>query len=461
MKILALETSAKSVSCAIVEDGAPLASAYQCTGLTHSRTLLPMVDAMLKNADLTLDDINAIAIAAGPGSFTGLRIGIAAVKGLAWAADKPCLGVSTLEAMAQNAAHIDGLIVGAMDARRSQVYNAVFEAKGGELTRLTPDRAISLEELCAQLQGKQQPITVLGDGGVLCYRYLEEHGVKCSLAPSMLLYQSAVGVGLVAERLCAQRGRERAGASPRLSAPCAGRAPEKLQIEPVSKNTLKYIFSEVKAMEAKFNEKVHIMNHPLVAHKLTIMRDENTSVKDFRELVSEIGMLITYEATRDLPLTTKHIKTPICEMDAPTLAGKKFVVVPILRAGLGLVDGVLRMVPSARVGHIGMYRDEETLEPHPYFCKMPKDVAERDVMIVDPMLATGGSACEAIGEMIKRGCKHITLMVLVAAPEGIKAVQEKYPDVNIYAGALDDHLNEHGYIVPGLGDAGDRIFGTK
>lgn len=157
MKILALETSAKSVSCAVVEDGAPLASAYQCTGLTHSRTLLPMVDAMLKNADLTLDDINAIAIAAGPGSFTGLRIGIAAVKGLAWAADKPCLGVSTLEAMVQNAAHIDGLIVGAMDARRSQVYNAVFEAKGGELTRLTPDRAISLEELCAQLQGKQQP----------------------------------------------------------------------------------------------------------------------------------------------------------------------------------------------------------------------------------------------------------------------------------------------------------------
>ena len=446
MKILALETSAKSVSCAVVEDGAPLASAYQCTGLTHSRTLLPMVDAMLKNADLTLDDINAIAIAAGPGSFTGLRIGIAAVKGLAWAADKPCLGVSTLEAMAQNAAHIDGLIVGAMDARRSQVYNAVFEAKGGELTRLTPDRAISLEELCAQLQGKQQPITVLGDGGVLCYRYLEEHGVKCSLAPSMLLYQSAVGVGLAAERAYARR---------------AGRAPEKLPIEPVSKNTLKYIFSEVKAMEAKFNEKVHIMNHPLVAHKLTIMRDENTSVKDFRELVSEIGMLITYEATRDLPLTTKHIKTPICEMDAPTLAGKKFVVVPILRAGLGLVDGVLRMVPSARVGHIGMYRDEETLEPHPYFCKMPKDVAERDVMIVDPMLATGGSACEAIGEMVKRGCKHITLMVLVAAPEGIKAVQEKYPDVNIYAGALDDHLNEHGYIVPGLGDAGDRIFGTK
>ncbi len=172
-------------------------------------------------------------------------------------------------------------------------------------------------------------------------------------------------------------------------------------------------------MESKFGSKVHIMDHPLVAHKLTIMRDKNTSVKDFRELVSEIGMLITYEATRDLPLTTKHIETPICEMDAPTLAGRKFVVVPILRAGLGLVDGVLRMVPSARVGHIGMYRDEETLEPHPYFCKMPKDVAERDVLIVDPMLATGGSAAEAIGEMKKRGCKHIKLMVLVAAPEGM------------------------------------------
>ena len=191
--------------------------------------------------------------------------------------------------------------------------------------------------------------------------------------------------------------------------------------------------------ENKFGPHVHIMDHPLVAHKLTIMRDKDTSVKDFRELVSEIGMLITYEATRDLPMTTKHIETPICEMDAPTLAGKKFAVVPILRAGLGLVDGVLRMVPSARVGHIGMFRDEETLIPHVYFCKMPKDIAE----------------------MKKRGCKHIKLMVLVAAPEGIAYLQKNHPDVEIYAGALDDHLNEHGYIVPGLGDAGDRIFGTK
>ncbi len=210
-----------------------------------------------------------------------------------------------------------------------------------------------------------------------------------------------------------------------------------------------------------YNEKVHVMNHPLVAHKLTIMRDKNTSVKDFRELVSEIGMLITYEATRDLPLTTKEIETPLCKAEMPTLAGKKFAVVPILRAGLGLVDGVLRLVPSARVGHIGMYRDEETLIPHVYFSKMPKDIAERDVIIVDPMLATGGSAAAAIAEMKNRGCTNIKLMVLVAAPEGIKVVQDEHPDVDIYCGAVDTHLNEHGYIVPGLGDAGDRIFGTK
>lgn len=213
--------------------------------------------------------------------------------------------------------------------------------------------------------------------------------------------------------------------------------------------------------QTKYGPKVHIMDHPLVAHKLTIMRDKHTSVKDFREIVSEIGMLITYEATRDLPLTTKTIETPLCTADMPTLAGKKFAVVPILRAGLGLVDGVLRMVPSARVGHIGMFRDEETLEPHLYFCKLPKDVADRDIIIVDPMLATGGSADMAIAEMKKRGCKNIKLMVLVAAPEGVEYIISRHPDVDIYAGALDDHLNENGYIVPGLGDAGDRIFGTK
>ena len=209
------------------------------------------------------------------------------------------------------------------------------------------------------------------------------------------------------------------------------------------------------------DRKVVIMDHPLIQHKLSILRDVDTSTMEFRELVNEIAMLMMYDATRDLPLEDKQVTTPCGVADCKVLAGRKLAFVPILRAGLGLVDGVLRMVPAARVGHIGMYRDEETLEPHPYFCKMPKDVAERDVLIVDPMLATGGSAAEAIGEMKKRGCKHIKLMVLVAAPEGIKFLQEKHPDVDIYAGALDDHLNEKGYIVPGLGDAGDRIFGTK
>ena len=209
------------------------------------------------------------------------------------------------------------------------------------------------------------------------------------------------------------------------------------------------------------NGKVHVMDHPLVAHKLTILRDKNTSVKDFRELVSEIGMLITYEATRDLPLTEREVETPICKTTAPMLKGKKFAVVPILRAGLGLVDGVLRMVPGARVGHIGLYRDEETLEPVKYFCKMPKDVTERDVLIVDPMLATGGSADAAIGFMKEYGCTNIKLMVLLAAPEGIERIQKSHPDVDIYCGAVDEKLNDKGYIVPGLGDAGDRIFGTK
>ena len=204
-----------------------------------------------------------------------------------------------------------------------------------------------------------------------------------------------------------------------------------------------------------YSEKVHVVHHPLLSHKLTILRDKNTSTKDFRELVSEIGMLLTYEATRDLPLDEKEVETPICKTMAPTLKGKKFAVVPILRAGLGLVEGVLR------VGHIGMYRNEETLEPVKYFCKMPKDIAERDVLIVDPMLATGGSAAAAIGFMKEYGCTNIKLMVLLAAPEGIERLQKEYPDVDIYCGALDEKLNEKGYIVPGLGDAGDRIFGTK
>ena len=208
MKILALETSAKSVSCAVTENGTVLASTYQCTGLTHSRTLMPMVEGLLKNADLTLDGIDCIAIAAGPGSFTGLRIGIAAVKGLAWAADKPCCGVSTLEAMAQNVRHMDGLIIGAMDARRNQIYNAVFEAKGGNLTRLCADRAIGLDELCEELKADSRSKIILGDGGKLCFDYLTAHGIVCSLAPAQLLYQNAVGVALAAEHGTAVSAQE-------------------------------------------------------------------------------------------------------------------------------------------------------------------------------------------------------------------------------------------------------------
>ena len=208
MKILALETSAKSVSCAVTDSGSVLASAYQCTGLTHSRTLMPMVEDLLKNAELTLDEIDRIAIAAGPGSFTGLRIGIAAVKGLAWAADKPCCAVSTLEAMAQNVRHMDGLIIGAMDARRNQIYNALFEAKGGALTRLCADRAIGLDELCEELKGDSRRKIVLGDGGLLCFDYLTSRGIDCTLASAQLLYQNAVGVALAAEQYEAVSAQE-------------------------------------------------------------------------------------------------------------------------------------------------------------------------------------------------------------------------------------------------------------
>lgn len=207
--------------------------------------------------------------------------------------------------------------------------------------------------------------------------------------------------------------------------------------------------------------KVHVFDHPLIQHKLSILRDKNTSVKEFRELISEIAMLMCFEATRDLPLEEIDVETPVATAHCKHIAGKKLAIVPILRAGLGMVDGMVTMMPNVKVGHIGLFRDPQTLEPVKYYFKMPPDIAERDVIIVDPMLATGGSAAEAIGEMKKRGCKHIKLMVLVAAPEGIEHIQKLYPDVEIYAGALDDHLNEHGYIVPGLGDAGDRIFGTK
>ena len=207
--------------------------------------------------------------------------------------------------------------------------------------------------------------------------------------------------------------------------------------------------------------KVMIMDHPLIQHKIGIIRRQETGSKDFRQLISEIAMLMCYEATRDLKLTDVEIETPISKMTAKELAGKKLAVVPILRAGLGMVDGMLSMIPAAKVGHIGLYRNEETLEPVEYYCKLPKDCAEREVFVVDPMLATGGSATAAITMLKNKRVKKIRFMCIVAAPQGIERMQKEHPDVDLYVGALDDHLNENGYIVPGLGDAGDRIFGTK
>ena len=208
-------------------------------------------------------------------------------------------------------------------------------------------------------------------------------------------------------------------------------------------------------------EKVHILDHPLLQHKLSILRDENTGVKDFRQVVSEIATLMCYEATRDLPMEEVEIRTPITTGKFKTIAGKKLAIVPVLRAGLGMVDGILTLIPSAKVGHIGLYRDPDTLEPVEYYCKMPTDIAEREVIILDPMLATGGSASAAIQFIKNYEVKHIKLMNIIAAPEGIERVHHDHPDVDIYCAALDEKLNEHGYIVPGLGDAGDRIFGTK
>lgn len=207
--------------------------------------------------------------------------------------------------------------------------------------------------------------------------------------------------------------------------------------------------------------KIMIMEHPLIQHKLSIIRESTTSSKDFREIIGEIAMLMTYEATRDLPLVDVEIETPITKTTTKKLAGKKLAIVPILRAGIGMVDGVLNMIPSARVGHIGLYRDPATLEPVEYYCKLPTDISERDVIVVDPMLATGGSAIDAIKQIKKRSPKNIKFMCTIAAPEGLDALSKAHPDVDIYCAALDEKLNEHGYIVPGLGDAGDRIFGTK
>ena len=207
--------------------------------------------------------------------------------------------------------------------------------------------------------------------------------------------------------------------------------------------------------------KVHVFDHPLIQHKLSYIRDARTGTKEFRELVDEVGMLMAYEETRDLELQDVEIQTPVTKMTAKRLAGKKLAIVPILRAGLGMTDGVLSLVPAARVGHIGLYRDPETLEAVEYFAKMPQDIDERQIIVVDPMLATGASAIEAISSLKKRGAKSIRFMCLIAAPEGVEKMQEAHPDVDIYIAALDEKLNDKAYITPGLGDAGDRLFGTK
>lgn len=206
---------------------------------------------------------------------------------------------------------------------------------------------------------------------------------------------------------------------------------------------------------------VFIMDHPLIQHKIGLIRRKETGTKDFRQTIGEIAMLICYEATRDLKLEDVEIETPICKTMAKELRGKKMAIVPILRAGLGMVDGMLSLIPAARVGHIGLYRDPDTLKPVEYYCKLPADCAEREVFVVDPMLATGGSSVAAIRMLKEKGCRNIHFMCIIAAPEGIEAMQKEHPDVDIYVGALDEKLNDHGYIVPGLGDAGDRIFGTK
>ncbi len=207
--------------------------------------------------------------------------------------------------------------------------------------------------------------------------------------------------------------------------------------------------------------KVIVMEHPLIAHKISYIRQENVGTKEFREMIGEVAQLMCYEATRDLELKDVRIKTPIAEMTGKQLAGKKLAIVPILRAGVGMVDGMLSLIPAAKVGHIGLYRDPETLEPVEYYCKLPADCSERQVFVVDPMLATGGSSVAAIRMLKEKGVKNIRFLCIIAAPEGVRRMQTEHPDVDIYIGALDEKLNDHGYIVPGLGDAGDRIFGTK
>ena len=459
MKILALESSATAASVALCEDETLLAQAFLHTGLTHSQTLLPMARDLLKACGLTPAQVDLIAVAAGPGSFTGLRIGVATAKGLAWAAEKPCAGCSTLASMAWNLASFSGQVCVAMDARRHQIYNARFQVDGTQPHRLTPDRAIALEDLVAELQGTQSPQLVVGDGAQLCYEALTAAGIPAKLAPPQPPPPQRLGGG--PGGACPGPGGPDlpAGpAGPRLPPPLPGRAgtpgPGEGRPSPTEPMT-------EKGRHGTMDEMVHVLDHPLLQHKLSILRDETTGVKDFREIVNEVATLMCYEATRDLPLQDVEVQTPVAKAVTKQLAGKKLAIVPVLRAGLGMVEGILTLIPSAKVGHIGLFRDPETLEPVKYYCKMPTDIAERDVIILDPMLATGGSASAAITFVKEYGVKNIKLMNILAAPEGIARVRADHPDVEIYIAAVDEKLNDHGYIVPGLGDAGDRIFGTK
>ena len=452
MLILAFESSARPASVALLRDGQLLSQYSQCSQLTHSRTLLPMAEDMLKNAELTLDDVDLFAVAHGPGSFTGIRIGVSTVKGLAWASDKPCVGVSTLEAMAWHGLAAGGLICPVMDARRSQVYNALFEIRDGKPARLTEDRPISLEELAAERASTGRSFWS-GTGRNSRRRPSRPRGSHTPWRP----------------RISAGRApgawpwppRTRPPAAPTRCCPCTCASRRRNgSARPVWHRKA----SETKIQIQKENtimSKVCVFDHPLIQHKLSILRDEKTSVKEFRELISEIAMLMCYEATRDLPTEEVDVKTPVAVAKCRRIAGKKLAVVPILRAGLGMVDGMVSMMPNVKVGHIGLFRDPETKQPVKYYFKMPADIEERDAIVVDPMLATGGSASAAITFLKEAGVKHIKLMSIIGAPEGVARMQADHPDVDIYVAALDDHLNENAYIVPGLGDAGDRIFGTK
>ena len=443
MRILAFETSAKAASVALLEGDMLLGELYLNCGLTHSRTLLESAQRLLEITELTAKDIDAVACAAGPGSFTGVRIGVAAAKGFAWGRDIPCCGVSTLEAMAWQASEFSGIVCCAMDARRSQVYHTRFLAENGTLTRLCPDCAVSLDEVRLALENCEKPKIMVGDGAQLCYNTfgacLRRSIGECS---ALQVWRSLRGGSSVKGRIAAARRSRRIicvclRQSGNVRSACAHRRRVSMG-------------------------KVQVLDHPLLQHKLSILRDKNTGVKEFREIVGEIAALMCYEATRNLPTEEVEIETPVAMAKTKVLSGKKLAIVPILRAGLGMVDSMIELIPSAKVGHIGLFRDPETHEPVKYYCKMPPDISERQVFVVDPMLATGGSAVAALDILKKEyGCRYLTLMDIIAAPEGVKAVTEAHPDVDLYVAAVDDHLNEHAYIVPGLGDAGDRIFGTK